>query len=279
MDETKGKKPCTCGATGKAVANLCFLVVTIAVNALGAFGIINGLSQKQVSDMYPTLITPSPFTFQIWMVIYALLIVSMIVMIVKSKDKYWNKAIENISWMFWVSCIFNIAWIVAFSYVKIWLSVLFIAILMITLGLICSELLRMRKNGKWLLPLTFGIYFGWIVVATVVNISAFLVKLNWNGFGLSSYVWTVIVLAFAVILTAIITCSDKNAAIPLPVAWAFFGIHQANKLDKMVNISSIIGILLLLGLAVYTLILNGWAILPKDDSNGSKNLNDSKFQV
>ncbi len=60
--------------TKKAWINLVLLAVTLAVNTLGALGVINGLSQKEVSDRFPTLITPSPSTFSIWGVIYGLVI-------------------------------------------------------------------------------------------------------------------------------------------------------------------------------------------------------------
>ncbi|NCC17160.1 MAG: tryptophan-rich sensory protein, partial [Clostridia bacterium] len=66
-----------------AWVNALFLMVTLGINTLGALGIINGLSQKEVSDMFPTLITPSPSTFSIWSVIYSLLIASVLVMIIK----------------------------------------------------------------------------------------------------------------------------------------------------------------------------------------------------
>lgn len=66
-----------------AWVNLFFLIITLIVNAMGALGYINGLSQKEISDKYLTLITPSPSTFSIWSVIYTLLIISLIVMIVK----------------------------------------------------------------------------------------------------------------------------------------------------------------------------------------------------
>ena len=49
----------------KAWVNLIFLAVTLVINTLGAKGLINGLTQKQISDMYITLITPSPATFSI----------------------------------------------------------------------------------------------------------------------------------------------------------------------------------------------------------------------
>ncbi len=72
--------------TKKAWINGLFLIVTLVINTLGAVGLINGLTQKQISDMYVTLITPSPATFSIWSVIYSLLLISMIVMIVKKDD-------------------------------------------------------------------------------------------------------------------------------------------------------------------------------------------------
>ncbi len=38
--------------TKKAWINGLFLAITLAVNTIGALGLINGLSQKQISDMY-----------------------------------------------------------------------------------------------------------------------------------------------------------------------------------------------------------------------------------
>ncbi len=157
-------------STKKAWLNGFFLLATLAVNALGATGMINGLTQKQISDMYVTIITPSPATFSIWSVIYSLLIISVIVMIVKKDDSYYRRAVEQITVLFIISCLFNMAWIVTFSYVQIELSVLFIFGFVITLALICQRLLQIQDGKRWLLPLTFGIYTGWLFIATVVNI-------------------------------------------------------------------------------------------------------------
>jgi len=105
--------------TRKAWINGFFFIATLAINTLGAIGIINGLSQKQISDMYVTLITPSPSTFSIWSVIYLLLLISVVMMIVKKDDPYYQSAVEEITLLFRISCILNIAWIVAFSFVQI----------------------------------------------------------------------------------------------------------------------------------------------------------------
>lgn len=70
----------------KAWLNLVLFLVTLAVNTLGALGFINGMSQKEISDTYPTLITPSASTFSIWGVIYVLLLIALVYMVVKHQD-------------------------------------------------------------------------------------------------------------------------------------------------------------------------------------------------
>ena len=133
-------------------------MVTLIINTFGALGLINGLSQKEISDMYVTLITPSPATFRIWSVIYTLLIISVIMMIVKKDTPYYKDALNQISRLFIISCIFNIGWIITFSYILIELSVVLIFAFVITLSLICQKLLKINDGKHFLLPLTFGIY-------------------------------------------------------------------------------------------------------------------------
>lgn len=256
--------------TKKAWINGLFLVVTLVINTFGALGFINGLSQKEISDMFVTLITPSPSTFSIWSVIYSLLIISIIVMIVKKDDSYYKSAVNQISTLFWVSCILNIAWIVAFSYVQIELSVLFILGFVITLSLICRKLLKIQDHKRWLLPLSFGIYTGWLFIATVVNIAAMLVKLKWNGFGIAADIWAIIILIIAILLVVAVLLKIRNAAFPLPIAWAYFGIYQFlnapegfnGEFGLLQNIA-LAGMVVLAALAVIQFYRNHLSLIPK----------------
>ena len=189
--------------------------------------------------MYVTLITPSPATFSIWSVIYSLLLISVIVMIVKKDDLYYNSAIDQITVLFRISCIINIAWIIAFSYVQIELSVLFILGFVITLSLICQKLLKIKDGTRWLLPLSFGIYTGWLFIATVVNIAAALVKLNWNGFGIADDIWAIIILIIAILLVVVVLLKNRNAAFPLSVFQAlelniWFRFPRINDLEDYI---------------------------------------------
>ena len=127
----------------KAWINAILLVLTLIINAMGAFGLINGLSQKEISDTYPTLITPAPSTFSIWSVIYAFLILTIIVLLVKSKESYYERALDVVSPLFWLSCMLNIVWIVSFSYNLIGLSTIFIFAFLIVMVLLNQQI---RKN-------------------------------------------------------------------------------------------------------------------------------------
>lgn len=207
----------------------------LVINTLGAIGIINGLSQKEISDRYITLITPSSSTFSIWSVIYSLLLVSVIIMLFKKKDPYYQKAVDKLSGLFILSCILNIVWIVSFSYVLVELSVLFILGFVIALVMLNQKLLTIQQGKRWLLPLTFGLYNGWLFIATVVNTAAALVKLKWNRFGLAADVWGIVILIVALVLVFLVLTKIRDASFPLPVAWACFGIYQFLKAPEGFN--------------------------------------------
>lgn len=258
--------------TKKAWINGLFFVVTLAVNTLGAIGLINGLSQKEISDMYVTLITPSPATFSIWSVIYSLLLISVVVMIVKKNDTYYDNAVDQITNLFRISCVLNIAWIVSFSYVLVELSLLFILGFVITLALVCQKLLNFQDKKRWLLPLTFGLYTGWLFIATVVNAAAALVKLKWNGFGLTADFWGIIILIISVFLIIFVLSKIRNAAFPLPVAWAYFGIYQFLKAPEgfkgefgLLQAVALAGMAVLIGVAAIQLYRNRFSLLPVAD--------------
>ena len=264
--------------TRKAWINGLFFVATLAINTIGAVGLINGLSQKQISDMYLTLITPSPTTFGIWGIIYSLLLVSLVMMIIRKKDSYYGVAVENISVLFRVSCVLNMVWIITFSYVWIELSVLFIFGLAVSLTLICLKLLKIQDKKRWLLPLTFGLYTGWLYIATVVNISAALVKIKWSGFGVASDIWAIVILIVAMLLVILVCEITRNAVFPLPIAWAYFGIYQFLVAPAgfhgqygTLQTVALAGMAVLIGEAVIRFYRNRFSLLPicagKLDSN------------
>lgn len=248
--------------------NAIFLALALVVNALGGFGIINGNSQSDVSNEYFTLITPSGPTFSIWSVIYGLTILSLIVMYIKRNDPYYQEATHKITPLFITLCVLNMTWIILFSFVLIELSALIIFAYAIVLALICTQLLKIHDGEKILLPLTFGLHTGWLIIATVVNVATSLVKIEWNGFGLSDSIWTIIILAISILLVFFISFQTKNAVLPLPIAWAYFGINQNlatehNGNYPVLEIIAIVGMVVLIGIAAIQFYRNQYNVLPR----------------
>lgn len=249
----------------KAWTNLVLLLATLGVNFMGATGLINGSSQAEISARYQTLITPAGFAFSIWSVIYTLLLVSTIVMIIKYEDRYYAAAINEIAPLFWLTLVFNMLWIISFSYLQLGISTIFIFAYVLTLAMILRKLLRLNQEQHWLLPLTFGLLTGWLFVATVVNVAAYLVQIEWNGFGIAADMWAAIILSVSVVLALLVLLRVKNAVFPISIAWAYWGINrELSTIGEYptLEIIALAGMAVLLALAAYTFFRNSRAIIP-----------------
>lgn len=251
----------------KAWINVIMLLITFGVNFLGASGFINGMSQADVSDKYNTLITPAGFTFSIWSIIYTLLLVSLILMAIKSNQSYYKKTVELISVDIWLSLIFNMLWIVSFSFEWVGISTIFIFIYLYFLTRILMKLKTINQDGQWLIPVSFGLNAGWLFIASVVNVAAFLTQIEWSGFGISDNIWTGIIIVVATALAYIVGEKIDNAAFTLPIAWAFWGIFSALQ-DKNVSTIllglSIIANVVMILTAVKIFMQNNNAVFPKN---------------
>ncbi len=238
-----------------ALSNLIMLIVVFIFNALTGSGMINDLSQADISDMYHTKITPAGFAFSIWGVIYTLVLITVIWMLIKHKDRRVDKIIKSIGWWFNLAALANILWTVSFSYLQLALSTVLIAILLISLVIILKKISRLGFKPNSLLTSTFGIYAGWVTIATVVNIAATLVKREWGAFGLSEVLWANIILAVAIIIVYLITRSTTNVFLPLPVAWAYYAIYVGEGL-----MIALVGTGLLVAVTLYQFYKNNYSL-------------------
>lgn len=212
----------------RITAALLFVGV-VAVNYLANALPIGGISTGEISDAYPNLFAPAGITFSIWGIIYLLLAVFVVYQFVylpKRKNNKLETTVFEINKYFIISSVANIAWIFSWHYQIIGLSVLLMAILLISLIKI-ADILKNEKFALWdytAIKLPFSIYFGWITVAAIANITVFLVSLNWNGFGLADSTWMIIVLFVGIIIGIWRMLLDRNIAYGLVFVWAYAGI-------------------------------------------------------
>ncbi len=228
---------------GLQIGNGFFAIATIVVNALANILPINNRLTAEISDSLPNLFVPSGFTFSIWGIIYFLLILFAIYQgrDIFKKEKIEMIFLEKIGFLFIIASLANIGWIFAWHYEQIFLSLLAMLILFVCLLIIYLRLdigkVNVNLKEKLFVHVPFSVYLGWITVATIANITALLVDIGWDGFGISEMIWTVLVLIVATIITSIIIISRRDFAYGLVIVWAFFGI-----LMKRINPNPIFGI-------------------------------------
>ena len=217
---------------------LLFFVAMVYMNYLANSLPINGKTTGQLSAAYPNLFVPAGITFLIWGIIYLLLIVYCIMQFLPASKEIAIK----IGWLFSISCVLNGLWIIAWHYQKLPLS------LLIMLGLLVSLIminLQLKELPLGLLKAAFGIYLGWICIATIANVTALLVNSSWGGIGISQEIWTIIIIAIGTIIVSLTILKINNPFIGLSVVWAFTGIIIKRSDDyKSIVIAAAIGILI-----------------------------------
>ena len=231
-----------------------FLAAMIAANALANILPINQLNTGQISAFYPNYFVPAGFTFSIWGIIYLLLInyaISYTYFTVLS-DKFPKVAayLSVINKWFWVTCFLNASWILAWHYLWIWTSVLIMLLFLSTLIYIFitgkEKQSALNKTQSFLLYTPFLVYLGWISVATIANITALLVKIDWNGFGISPVTWSLIMMITATILAIYFIWVEKTVSYSLVIMWALWGIRAARTDDApFLSQAALVGLVLI----------------------------------
>jgi len=225
--------------------NLGFFAAMVVMNYLANALPLNNKTTGELSDSFPNLFVPAGITFSIWGIIYLLLLVFCIM---QFKDSN-NTVSLNIGWAFVISCMLNALWIVFWHYGKLPLS------LIVMTGMLASLIyinLLIKDLPFGLIKASFGIYLGWICIATIANVTTLLVHYNWQGFGLSEETWTVFMISVGVLIAVVSLLSFKNPYITLSVIWAFVGIILKRHYDyRSIVMTAGIGIIVLLIITAY----------------------------
>lgn len=204
-------------------------VAMIIVNALANILPINGMGTGEVSDSYPNLFAPAGVTFAIWGVIYLLLAgysLYQLGFFQKEKTPALTQLLTRVGTLFSISSVANILWIFAWHYKMILISLI---LMLIILGCLILINLRIRKehltgSQKLFIRLPFSVYFGWISVATIANVTTWLVDIGWGGFGISETAWTILILLVGIAIGILTTYTGKDIAYGLVFVWAYAGI-------------------------------------------------------
>lgn len=206
--------------------NIIGMLVVLVVNAMASLLPLNGLTTAQISDSFFILFVPAGYVFSIWGVIYLGLIAFTVYQALPAQRG--NPRLRKMGIWFFLSGLANSLWLVSFHYQLFGLAMIMMLVLLGILIRIYTILgigkETVKPVEKWVVNLPFSIYLGWIKVATIANASQFLYFINWDGFGISAEIWTLIMLAAALVISAMVSFTRKDVGYTLVLVWALIGI-------------------------------------------------------
>ena len=238
--------------------NILAFLFTVLVNGLaGSTTIIGGTNTAQVSDANPTLVTPAGYVFSIWGIIYILLGIFVVFQALPSeKGKDYQK---RIGWLFVLSSLLNIAWLFLWQFAYLSVSVVLMFLLLATLIAIYLRLnigkSQASRREKLAVHLPFSVYLGWITIASIANVAATLVSVNWDGFGISPETWATLIVIVALLITLLMIAIRKDVAYGLVIIWALVGIAvKQSENQNIVMITEISAVIVAIALAAVILL-------------------------
>ena len=225
----------------RAVLVVVATAATIAFNGMAAAGLVNDVTPAEISDKYPTVLTPAGYAFSIWSAIYlGLIAFSIHQLLPRNLARY-----STIRLGYIVCCALNVAWIYFWHRDQILICLVLIIALSINLGMIVA---RLRAEAAFrnalLTKVPFGIYFGWVTCASIVNLAIFLVYWGvewstsaWAAFGAAALIG-------ASLLAVIVRWKFSNFLYPIAVAWALTAIAVKQSGNTPIVVAAAIGVVI-----------------------------------
>lgn len=212
---------------------------TIAFNALAAMGYVNGITPKEISDRYPTVLTPAGYAFSIWTLIYVGLVIFSILQILPKN----NNRFARIRTLYIATCVLNCGWIFFWHHDHPVICLFLIAGLAVTLVFLVAQA---RSLPSRIAKLTFGLYAGWVTVATIVNLFVAIDALGINVSPETATVLGIIAIVAASLLGSLVALKLKNYMYPLAVAWALTAIAINQGSNTGIVVAGAIGVIVTL---------------------------------
>lgn len=205
---------------------LAMLGSAIGVGALGGEEISEAAGGLLASDA--THLAPAGPAFSLWTLIY-------VGLGAYTLWQWWDPRDERrIAGHAIASLLLNAAWILSIQAGLVWLSIPVIAVLLAVLADIFRRLAARPPRGileRLAVDGTFGLYLGWVSVATCANIAAALKGAGFTGFGAPA-VLAVVVLAVVVLVGVGLTVYGRRpVAAPLAMIWGLVWIAVGRMTD------------------------------------------------
>ena len=247
------------------------IVTMIVMNYLSNAGVFGGQTNSDISAKYHTFITPAGYAFSIWGVIFLSLLAFAIYQGLGSQRT--NPRFRAMGWWVILNALCNGIWSPLFNNEYIGVALLVILVMLFSLVVIEQRLLERQPMPiipsdpdvtlpestaspveTWLARIPFSIYFGWLTVATILNIAVYLKATNFTLMGLDEQTWAVGVLIVGLVVGAIVFNRYRSVAYIMVFAWAYVAIAVEQEGVGRIPLIAGAGVIVAIVLAILGLI-------------------------
>lgn len=202
-----------------------------------------------LSNKYQTLVTPAPYAFAIWGIIFS---AELVWTVAQCFEPYRSHplVINAVGYQFVFASIAQCAWTFAFGLEKLGLSLVCMVCILIPLLTIVSKIsaksspsTTTTKLEYWLLKFPFEMHASWIMAATLINVNVIAVGSETSEAIQTTIGWLSLVVLFGVGVFAVIPKQHYKRVwvVPCVLAWASYAISKelSSPRDKIIETFSL----------------------------------------
>ena len=219
----------------RAYINIGALAVVLLMNYLSNALPFNGLTQGDLSELYPILLTPESYVFSIWGLIYLGLIAFIIYQALPGYRE--SPVVKAVGILFAVSSLFNILWLLFWHYQRVGWSMIMMLLILATLIAIYLRIGAVTAEktlyDRLLVKYPFSLYLGWITAATLVNFNVLLYDIGWLGLGTGAAFFTMIMIVIAALIALAVFYLRQDYIFAAVFIWALIGIGVRHASDRI----------------------------------------------
>lgn len=216
------------------ILNATGIIGVLIVNFLANSLPINGMTTGEVSNQYSTLFTPAGYTFAIWSVIFLGLLLFGIYQLsswINAKNEESKAITSAMGYAVFLNSIANMGWIIAWHHQQFLVTIGFMLIILSTLLYINRTIYLfddMHDSSKWFrrfVEIPFGLYLGWICVATIANVAVYLQSINAITDPYNERILSIIMIIISGLVATVLVYKWRNIPSAIAIVWGLLGIY------------------------------------------------------
>ncbi len=216
------------------ISAVCFMIVAAMVGT----GLLGGTNVRELQggalDADSTVLAPGTSAFSIWSVIYAFMIGYAIWQALPGQRR--SDRQRRVGWWIALTAVLNGGWLLAAQFTTLGLTVVAIVALLAALGWTFRLLVTSRPASfadRALTDVTVGLHLGWVSLATVANVTAWLSRTVPASWGEQTDLWgSLVLVVVAAVGIALALYSRGRLSPALAMSWGIMWIAIARATDQ-----------------------------------------------